>query len=413
MSQEELIPHLFRTEYSKIVSVLCKTFGFSHIEHAEDIASDTFLKAAETWGLKGTPKSPKAWLYQVAKNKAFDVFRHEKVFQQKVRPTLARGDTIYKEVDIDLSENNIKDSQLQMLFAICNPILSSEAQIALALRVLCGFGIDEIARAFLSNKQTINKRLQRAKEKLRTEEIDLKIPDTKVLENRLNNVLSILYLLYNEGYYSTSFEKKVRKELCIEAMRLTYLLLDHEPTARPQTNALMALFCFHASRFESRTDVDGNQIVYAEQDKTQWNQDLIAKGQVYLSSSGDGLQVTEYHLEAIIAFYHTQEKDTKEKWEQILLLYNQLLQLKYSPIIALNRTYALYKANGKKIALREALKIDLKGNHLYHLLLAELYSDMDTKKRIQHLNTALELVTTENEKKLILNKLNKAEQNGI
>ncbi|NHF59476.1 sigma-70 family RNA polymerase sigma factor [Flavobacteriaceae bacterium TP-CH-4] len=413
MNRQELIPHLFRTEYSKIVSVLCKTFGFSQIALAEDIASETFLTATETWGLKGTPKNPRAWLYQVAKNKARDGFRHNKVFQQKIKPELEHRNTTSIELEIDLSEPNIKDSQLQMLFAICTPIISKEAQIALALRILCGFGVTEIAKAFLSNKETINKRLHRAKEKLRAAKIDLGIPHTIAIEERLDNVISVVYLLYNEGYYSTTSEINIRKELCIEAMRLSLLLLDHEPTNLPKTNALMALFCFHASRFEARSNKDGEQTLYFDQDIGAWDQELIKKGVAYLRLSSLGTAITKYHLEAVIAYQHTQPNDSKEKWGQILQLYNQLLQLRYSPIIALNRTYALSKAYGKQVALEQALKIDMKNNHFYHLLLAELYSDSDRKKQKDHLELAMVTATTDHEKKIILRKLDKAKQNGI
>ncbi len=405
MKDKELLPHLFRSEFSKIVSVLCKTFGLSNIELAEDMVSDTFLVATETWGLKGIPENPTAWLYTVAKNKARDTFRREKIFQEKIIPHLKRQHPFSETLEIDLSENNIQDSQLQMLFAVCNPIISPEAQIALALRILCGFGIPEIAKAFLSNKETINKRLHRGKEKLRQHKIEMALPSNEEMENRLNNVLSTLYLLFNEGYYSSTSEKNIRKDLCIEAMRLTYLLINHKLTNQPKVNALMALFCFHSSRFDARTNTHGEQIVYAEQDRANWDYDLIEKGEQYLNLSGTGTAVTKYHLEAIIAYWHTQDIDSKEKWEGILQMYNQLLQIEYSPMAALNRTYALSKANSKEEALEEALKIELKNNHLYHLLLAELYDGIDIKKRTEHLKQALKLAHTENEKKTILKKI--------
>lgn len=408
MENRGIIPELFRTEFSKIVSVLCKTFGLSNIELAEDLVSDTFLVASETWGLKGVPSNPKAWLYTVAKNKARDTFRREKVFREKIKPEFENKSTSSEIDEIDLSEHNIKDSQLKMFFAICNPIISSEAQIALALRILCGFSIPEIATAFLSSKETINKRLYRAKEKLRENKIELIMPSSNALEERLQNVLLVLYLLFNEGYYSASSEKKIRKELCLEAMRLNFVLLNSESANTPQVNALMALFCFHASRFEARMDENGSQIVYAEQDEANWDKDLIAKGEFFLNKSGCGNEVSKYHLESIIAYWHTRtEMDPKKKWANILQSYNRLLQIEYSPIAALNRTYALAMAKTKKEAIIEALKIDMKKSHLYHLLLAELYDESDTKKNRQHLELAINLATTENERNWILNKLSK------
>jgi len=408
MEDRGIIPELFRSEFSKIVSVLCKTFGLSNIELAEDLVSDTFLAASETWGLKGVPENPKAWLYTVAKNKARDTFRREKVFREKIKPEFENKSSSSEIDELDLSEHNIKDSQLKMFFAICNPIISSEAQIALALRILCGFSIPEIATAFLSSKETINKRLYRAKEKLRENEIELVMPLSNTLEKRLQNVLLVLYLLFNEGYYSANSEKKIRKELCLEAMRLNFLLLNSESTNTPQVNALMALFCFHASRFEARMDANGGQIVYDEQDETNWDAALIAKGEFFLNKSGCGDEVTKYHLEAIIAFWHTRtEMDPKLKWENVLQSYNRLLQIDYSPIASLNRTYALAMARTKKEAINEALKIDLKKSHLYHLLLAELYEESDSKKQREHLQRAGNLATTENERNWILNKLSK------
>lgn len=400
-----LIPHLFRSEFSKIVAVLCKTFGLSNIQLAEDIVSDTFLIATETWGLKGIPDNPTSWLYKVASNKIKDHFKRNKIFNEKIKPELKRK-TPNSEFDINLSDKNISDSQLQMFFAVCNPIISTESQITLALRILCGFGIDEISQAFLTNKETINKRLHRAKEKLRKNKVDLSFPPKSKLKGRLDNVLSIIYLLFNEGYYSITSEQTLKKELCIEAMRLTYMLLKNEPTNLPETNALMALLCFHSSRFEARTNNQGELILYADQDKKNWDLELIKKGEHYLNKSAKG-DITKYHLEAGISFWHTKNDKTKNKWENILQLYNQLLQIEYSPVAALNRTYALSKANSKKEAISEILKINLKTNHLYHSLLAELYSNNNSKKEIEHLNIALKIVKNENEKKIILAKIKK------
>lgn len=407
MKESELIPHLFRSEFSKIVAVLSKTFGLSNIQLAEDIVSDTFLKATETWGLKGAPENPTAWLYFVAKNKAKDYFKREQNFTQKIITDLRQKQDSSETFEIDLSDSNIKDSQLQMLFAVCNPIISKEAQIALALRVLCGFGIEEISNALLSNKSTINKRLVRAKETFRKNNISLTFPPEKELPIRLNNILSILYLLFNEGYYSPSSEKTIKKELCIEAMRLLYMLLNNKASNQPEGNALMALFCFHASRYDARINGNNEPISYDEQDKTKWDHKLIQKGELYIKKSSIGNRLTKYHLEALIAFWHTRIAfDNKEKWENILQLYNQLIQIEYSPITALNRTYALAMVYGKEAGLKEALKINLNKNHFYHSLLAELYNGLYPKKEIRHLKLALELAETKKDKNLILKKLN-------
>jgi len=403
MSQNQLIPHLFRTEYSKIVAVLCSVFGLNEIELAEDMVSETFLIATETWGLKGVPDNPTAWLYTVAKNKTKDYFKHHKIFNEKVKPAL-QNESLNVVFELDLSDKNITDSQLRMLFAICNPILKKETQIALALRILCGFGIDEIAQAFLTNKATINKRLQRGKAKLRLEKVDLLSSINNSIDDRLDTVLSVIYLLFNEGYYSVTSKKTIQKELCIEAMRLTYMLLNYSRTNLPKTNALMALLCFHSSRFDARTSDTGELILYANQNRDKWNYELIKKGAYFLNLSVDHTY-SKYHYEAIISYWHTKEDDTANKWESILQSYNQLLQISYSPAIALNRTYALSRANSKKEAILEALKINLKEYHLYHMLLANLYETENKKKQLFHLKEAFLLAKTTNDRKLIQQKI--------
>lgn len=404
MNKQELIPNLFRSEFSKIVSVLCKTFGIANIELAEDLASETFLIASETWSLKGIPENPKAWLYAVAKNKTRDYFKRNSIYGQKILPELARDHPEMEFDEIDLSSANIEDSQLKMLFVICDPLLAKESQIALALRILCGLGIEEIASSLLSNKSAINKRLQRAKNSYREHGIDLSLPIEEELEMRQSNVLTIIYLLFNEGYYSSTTEKNTKKHLCLEAMALLILFIQRYPL--PQANALMALFCFHSSRFEAREDEFGNSILYEDQDTEKWNLELIAKGEEYLQKSAVGQSISKYHLEASIAFWHTKSTSNLSKWENILQLYNHLLQLEYSPITALNRTYALSKVKGKKHALSEALKINLSENHLYHALLADLYHGFDTINEIKHLEIALSLSQTNSEKEVLLKKLN-------
>jgi RNA polymerase sigma factor (sigma-70 family) len=403
MQENELIPHLFRTEYRKIVSVLCKQFGIRYIEKAEDIVSDTFLVAVETWGLKGLPQNPVAWLYTVSKNKAKDVLKHQLVFDEKVAPSIKQNAADAEEIEIDWSAKNINDSQLQMMFAICNDCITTEAQIGLSLNILCGFGAEEIADAFLSNKETIYKRLSRAKEKLKAENVKIELPQPEEIGKRLETVLTTLYLLFNEGYYSSSQNKTLRKDLCVEAMRLTLMLVENEPTNTPAANALLSLMCFHASRFDARMNSKGDLVLYEEQDETLWNQELIGKGKQYLNQAAFGNRISKYHIEAAIAYWHTHKNDSQEKWENILQLYNKLLLQEYSPMAALNRTYALAKANGKPEAIGEAEKLKLENSHLYFSLLANLYTGVDNKKALSHLKTALSLAKTAADKKLIEN----------
>jgi len=404
--QEQLIPHLFRTEFRKIVSVLSKLFGLQYIEVAEDIVSDTFLLAAETWGKKGIPENPTAWLYVVAKNKTKDYLKRNQLFNDKIALEIKNSASELTEMDIDLTDKNISDSQLQMMFAICHPSIPKEAQIGLSLRILCGFGIDEIADAFLANKETINKRLFRAKEKLREEKIKMEFPENQEMEKRLESVVTTLYLLFNEGYYSASQNVTIRKDLCIEAMRLTVLLLDNTLTNKSSINALLSLMCFHASRFDARIRINGETVLYEEQDINLWDTGLIQRGEYYLNKAAIGNELSKYHLEAAIAYWHTQKSD-EAKWNNILQLYNKLLQIEYSPMAALNRTYALAKAGSPMKAIIEAEKLDLTENHLYHSLLGQLYSDINKDKAIAHFKTALIKARTESDRSVIQAKIDR------
>jgi len=407
MDNGELIPHLFRTEYRKIVSVLCRRFGFDEIETAEDIASETFLTATQAWGLNSIPKNPTAWLYNVAKNKARNYLQRHYTFENKITPELKNNVGTIPGDDIDLSPQNINDSQLQMMFTICNPAISPEAQIGLSLRILCGFGIDEVAAAFLTNKESIYKRLLRAKERLREEKISIELPPAPEIDERLERVLATIYLLFNEGYYSVSQNKTLRKDLCLEAIRLCIMLVENKSTNKPQVNALLALMCFHASRFEARVNENGELILYEEQDTSLWNTDLVSKGGYFLTCAASGNKISKYHLEAGIAYWNTQKDDTKEKWENILQFYNRLLQIKYSPIAALNRTYALSKANGKHEAIKEAEKLQLTDNHFYFTLLGELYTEVDDGKAKINFTKAVSLARTQADKQAIQRKIDR------
>ena len=402
--EDESLKQLFQQEFSRMVAVISHSFGLQHIELAEDIVSETFLVAAETWGVKGIPPNPPAWLYKVAKQKAIHYFRRKKIFEQKVAPEVKARQREQTE-PLDFSPQNIRDSQLQMLFAICDPAIASEAQIGLALRILCGFGIDEIAGAFLTNKETINKRLFRAKEKLRTEKVAMELPPAAALPGRLDNVLRIIYLLFSEGYYSRSQDQILRKDLCIEALRLGLLLADYPETALPKTHALIALMCFHASRFDARQTDDAALILYDQQDPALWDQELIARGMDFLNRSAQGQELSSYHLEAMIAYWHCVKTDTMEKWREILDCYDRLLELHYSPSVALNRIYALYRVHGRGIALVEAEKLRLENDHFYFLLLGELYAAVDAGKAKLNLQKAYGLARTQTEKQGIQEKM--------
>lgn len=401
MEQHELIPNLFRSEYRKIVCVLCRLFGIAHVETAEDIVSDTFLAATEIWSARGLPENPTAWLYVVAKNKTKNHLKRDTLFQQKLSVELQYRAEKMEEFELDLSIKNIGDSQLAMIFTVCNPQISTESQVALALNLLCGFGIQEIADAYLTSKEVIYKRLKRAKDRLKAVSVSIEQPSLTEINSRMDTVLTTLYLLFSEGYYSTAQNTTLRKDFCAEAMRLVYLLTEQQSTNLPEVNALLSLMCFHVSRFDTRANSQGEAILYGDQDESLWNQELISQGKYYLGLSASGSRLTKYHLEAGIAYWHTHKADTAEKWQQILQLYNNLLVLEYSPIVALNRTFALAKVDGKAAAIAEAEKLNLTGNHFYYSLLGNLYTDVDDAIALQHYNQALLLASSDADKLII------------
>lgn len=397
-SYNDLLPHLFRQEYAKMTAVLCRHFSLKHIEIAEDIASDTFLKASENWALNGVPENPTAWLYTVAKNKTKDYFKHISVFETKIKNDL-KSNRPKQENDFEFNEQIISDSQLAMIFAVCNPLNNAESQIALALQILCGFSVEEIANAFITKTETIKKRLQRARKNLRNNNFQIKTLTEIEIQSRQKIVLQTLYLLFNEGYFSKSNNQFIRKELCSEAIRLNLTLTENPLTNTPQANALLALMCFQSSRIEARTNHKGEAVLFEEQDKNRWDKSLIEKGNYFLVNATNGKEISKYHLEAGIAYWHT--TDDKDKWKNILQLYNQLILIEYSPITALNRTFSLSKVYGHEKAISEAEKLNLTENNQYHELLGYLFAKSNIQKAIEHYEKAIKLTKSNTEKRTL------------
>nr|WP_294859344.1 DUF6596 domain-containing protein [uncultured Fluviicola sp.] len=410
MIQSEITPHLFRTEYSKIVAVLCKTFHLKHIEIAEDIAADTFLKASESWAVHGIPENPTAWLYTVAKNKAKDYFKHLSAFETQIKPALKRNEAGI-EHEFEFSDESISDSQLAMIFAVCNPINSTEAQICLALQILCGFSIEEISDAFLTKLETVKKRLLRARANLRNDHFEIKNLNEAEIKSRLDTVLKTLYLLFNEGYFSKTNNQLIRKDLCSEAIRLALVLVESNSTNTPQANALLALMFFQSSRLDARTNKKGEAILYDEQDKSLWDKSLIEKGNFYLINACTGNEISNYHLESAIAYWHTTSTDSN-KWQHILDLYNQLILIEHSPITALNRTFAYAKVYGCEKALVEAGKLNLSDHSHYQGLLGYLYTEINLGKAISHYEQAIFLTKSKTEKQTLTKEIERLKENS-
>ena len=397
-----LIPHLFRQEYTKLTAVLSRYFGLQHIEVAEDIASETFLKATEHWAVHGMPDNPTAWLYRVAKNKAKDYLKRHQVFESRIKADVTPDEAIPGQ-EFEFTEEIIADCQLSMLFAVCDPANPSSVQICLALQILCGFSVEEIANAFLSNKETIKKRLQRGRANLRTGCFQVRKLTESEINARLDIVLKTLYLLFNEGYFSQNEEEFIRKDLCSEAMRLTLFLVESRLADTHQANALLSLMCFQSSRLDARTGDTGQAILYEDQDRGLWNRFLIEKGNYYLFKAFVVQEVSAYHLQAGIAYWHTTTGE--KKWPHILQLYNQLVVLENSPATAINRAFAFAKVHGNSAAVQETQKLSMPNNSFYCGLMGYLHKETDATLAIAWYRRAIALSTSGAEKKTLLKQI--------
>ncbi|GAB3902915.1 sigma-70 family RNA polymerase sigma factor [Larkinella knui] len=389
-----------------MVSVLATMLGFDRIGIAEDIVQDAMVQALRNWPFQGIPENPSAWLYRVAKNKALDLVRREKLFRQ-ISGELASEHQQAEMMERFFFEEEINDSQLRMLFACCHPSLPFESQVAMCLKILCGLSIREIANAFLTSEETITKRLYRAKEKVRSNEIRLEVPSGPQLPIRVDAVLKSIYLLFNEGYTSSHPDTLIRQDLCEEAMRLALLLTQNPQTTVPAAHALLALMCFQVARFDARTDASGAIVLLKDQDRTHWNRDLIAQGKHQLAASAAGNDLTEYHLEAIIAMQHCIAPSYQAtSWSDILRYYNILLERKPSPVVALNRAVALAEAEGPMEGLLAVLQIKgLDTSQYYHSILGDLYAQLHQADRArQHYQAAIQLTSSLAEKQLLQKK---------
>ena len=408
----QLAGHLFRHESGKMAAVLTRIVGLQNFDLAQDLVQDTLLKAINTWKIKGIPENPSAWLYTVAKRKALDAIRQRKTHAE-IESDLAQAFksewTLAPTVHHLFFDHEIEDSQLRMMFACCHPSIPYESQIALTLKTLCGLSIAEIASSFLTNDETITKRLYRAREKIREEKIDLEIPSPQTLTSRVETVLHTIYLLFNEGYNSAHPDQLIRHDLCEEAMRLCLLLTKKPLTDLPSTRALMALMCYHVSRSEARQDVAGNIILLEYQNRALWSKALIEKGNDYMNASADGDDITEYHLEAGIAACHANASSFENTpWVKILELYELLSEIKSDPVIELNRAIALGFAETPQKGLEKLKSISvLQNNAVYHAALGHFYVQLKKfSEAKKHYLIAIDLAKSNSEIDLFQKKIN-------
>lgn len=353
----ELEAHLFRREAARLVAILTGLFGVHNLSLAEDAVQDAFCRAVETWKFHGVPKNPSAWLLTTAKHRALDVLRREATardFAPDLQQFLETEWTLAPVVEEAFDAGGIKDAQLRMMFTCIHPDLPEETQVALALHLLCGFSIDETAAAFLKQPAAMEKRLQRAKAVLATSKRLFDLAGARDVTARLPAVQRALYLLFNEGYHGASVESAVRSELCREALRLVSQLLENPLTATPATHALSALFNFLAARLPERIDDAGNLILLVDQDRSRWDAALLAEAQRQLDLAATGPDVTPYHVEAAIAGVHGAAASTAATdWGVIVSLYETLLRLQPSPVVALNRAVAIAQRDGPARGLEE------------------------------------------------------------
>jgi len=378
-----LVDHLFRQQAGRMVAILTRLFGVHNLELAEDVLQDTLHQALKDWYTGNIPDNPAGWLMTVAKRKAINMIRRERLqrnFAADMDRLLKSEWTASYTLDHIFLEHEIKDSQLRMIFTCCHPALPIEGQLALTLKTLCGFSIPEIASALLTTESTINKRLYRAKEKIRNEQLDFTVPSGPDLFARLDAVLLVIYLLFNEGYNSSCDDLVIRKDLCLEAMRLA-MLLTERPIMKdyPEIYALLALMCLHAARFDARIDSNGCLVILEEQDRALWDQDLIAEGIQFLSRSAFGISVTAYHLEAAIAAEHSVAASFRDTgWNKIYDYYVALEKLKPSPVIRLNLAIIKGKTDGPQAAITALHALEesgkVAGDSLFYASLGEFYA---------------------------------------
>jgi RNA polymerase sigma factor (sigma-70 family) len=382
---QTLVDHLFRHEAGRMVAILTRLFGIHNLELAEDVFQDTLHQALKDWSLGAVPDNPSGWLMVVAKRKAINAIRRERLtrsFAPDMDVLLKSEWTAAYTMDQVFLEDEIRDSELRMIFTCCHPALPMESQLALTLKALCGFSIAEIAAAFLTTESTVNKRLYRAKEKIRQELIQFTVPAGQSLSTRLDAVLLVIYLVFNEGYNSSGDNPVIRHDLCLEAIRLAMLLTEKPVTNEyPPVYALLALLCLHSARFEARLDIHNSLIVLEEQDRRLWNQQLITRGLHFLSKSADGNSVTAYHLEAAIAAEHCLSPDFEStNWNKIYDYYIALERLKPSSVIKLNLAIVTAKKEGPWAAIGLLHELEkhraLDNYYLLYASLGEFYQQV-------------------------------------
>lgn len=410
------LDHLFRKEAGRMIAVLTKVFGPSQLDLAETVVQDALLKATQVWPYSGIPENPAGWIMQVAKNRALDIIRRDRLFisDQSVLD-LAHDPSHADSTATALFESEIQDDQLRLIFICCHPVVPFEARIALTLKTICGFGVAEIARAFLAKEETIAQRLVRAKQKIRAERLAFELPEGATIGAHLDGVLETIYLLFNEGYTANGGDTLIRKDMCYEACRLGRLLAKHPSASSPKVHALVALMLLQASRLNARVDSIGEVILLEDQEREMWDQGLISEGLHHLSEAAAGKELSNFHLLAGISACHATARNFDQTdWPRILGYYDLLVGADPSPVLALNRSVAVSFIEGPAAALKLLREIGkapaMAGYYLFPATKADFYRRLDDREKAATCyREALKLSATAPEKRFLLRRLKELE----
>lgn len=405
--ESKLIDHLFRYHSGKMVSVLTRVFGLKHLDIIEDAVQDTFIKASISWR-NTQPDNPEAWLTQAAKNRVLDIFRRLKT-EQKHLPNINQGANTIAINELFL-DTEIEDAQLRMIFTACHPKLDPRDRISFALKTVSGFSIKEISSALLTKEDTIKKRLSRARKSIQVSKIKFKIPQGKSLPIRLESVMEVLYLIFNEGFHSNQKEKLIRKELCGEAIRLTQMLLKNKLTRAPEVYALCALMCFHSARLETKTNAESELLDLKSQDRSKWFFPLVKLGNSMMNKAVENSEFSCYHYEAAIAAEHLRARHFDDtNWDKILYWYQCLNAIQPMPTHLL--TMAVICIQKKDFNIAKAYLNDIKPEdfeqrvYLLYGTWADYYKNTNQKnKAIKHFDLAIKSVNNTLEKEYLQKK---------
>ncbi len=409
-SPADLVEHFFRHESGKLIASLVRFFGLRHFDLVEDTVQAALVEALRTWRHQGIPNKPSAWIHRVAKNRVLDRLRRDKKFAE-LATSIGTSEASLESLDSCLSDDQLQDNLLRMLFTCCHPDLPADAAIPLTLKTVCGFGEREIAQCLLIQGATVRKRIYRAKRSLIQRRVSYELPGLEQLSARLQTVHNVLYLMFNEGYASSVSDAAIRMDVCEEAARLCHLLTLEPKCSNHTTHALLALMLFHACRFGARIDQEGALVLLEDQDRELWDRRLMNRAMEYLHYASTPDEWTSYHLEAAIAMHHCRaDSFANTNWPAIIALYDKLLASRPSPVYELNRAIAVGQRDGPQTAL--ALLHDLRSDSRladYHLLDAtfgELYrrsGELDTAR--QYYTSAMSKTQSASDRELLRRRL--------